>query len=100
MVLYALARECFGKYDVREQLAELAGLPTLVIAGKFDVITSPSMMKTIADGIAGARLEVFDRSGHFPFVEEHDKFIEMVSAFLSAERAGPGAPASPSNSLP
>ena len=82
---YALTPEFFVTYDIREQLANLSALPTLVIVGKFDVITPPSIMQTIAGGIKGARYEVFERSGHFPMVEEHDRFIKLVSEFLDSE---------------
>jgi pimeloyl-ACP methyl ester carboxylesterase len=78
----AMERELFGNYDIRNRLADLAGVPTLVLVGAFDLFTPPPVVKSIAERIPGARLEVFDRSGHYLYVEEHDKFIRTVSEFL------------------
>jgi pimeloyl-ACP methyl ester carboxylesterase len=32
--------------------------------------------------ISGARLELFDNSGHCPFLEESEKFNRLVQEFL------------------
>jgi pimeloyl-ACP methyl ester carboxylesterase len=32
--------------------------------------------------ISGARLELFDNSGHCPFLEENEKFNRLVQEFL------------------
>lgn len=87
MTNQAMSRELFIDLDIRGQLKNLAGVPTLVIAGRYDVITPPHIVKVIADGIPQSRFEVFDRSGHYSFVEEHDKFIALASEFLVAGAA-------------
>jgi len=79
-----LSDEVFHKLDLCDRLAELAGLPTLVMSGAFDLITPPPVVRTFADRIDGAKFETFERSGHWPFVEEHEKFIKTVSAFLKS----------------
>ena len=33
--------------------------------------------------LTAGRLEVFERSGHYPFVEEPDRFAAVVAAFVS-----------------
>ncbi|NOX59495.1 MAG: alpha/beta fold hydrolase [Planctomycetes bacterium] len=80
----AMEKEVFKDLDIRSDLAKIKNIPTLVIAGKFDLITPPSVVQSLAEGIKGSRFEVFQRSGHFPMVEENERFIEMVSSFLAS----------------
>jgi proline iminopeptidase len=37
--------------------------------------------------VPGSRLHVFERSGHFPYVEQQEEYVEVVSAWLEAGRA-------------
>ncbi len=83
----AMEKEVFRDVDLKPELPGITGIPTLVIAGKFDLVTPPSVVKSIATGIPGARFEVLDKSGHFPFVEENRKFIDMISGFLSGKES-------------
>lgn len=82
-----MEKEVFRTIDLRPELAKITGIPTLVVSGKFDLITPPPLAKTIADGIPGAKLEVFERSGHYPYVEENRKFIDTVTGFLGGAKA-------------
>jgi proline iminopeptidase len=56
--------------------------PTLVLVGRHDPEAPPPCSEELADGIADARLVTFERSGHFPFVEEPSPFAETVEAFF------------------
>jgi pimeloyl-ACP methyl ester carboxylesterase len=38
----------------------------------------------IAAALPAGRLEVFERSGHYPFVEKPEHFTDVVAAFLSS----------------
>lgn len=83
-VYYAMQEEYLQKLNLREQLAKLSGLSVLAICGEYDSIAPPPVMQTIVDGVGqSARMEVFSRSGHFPYVEENQKFIDVVSTFLA-----------------
>jgi len=68
-------------YDLRARLNEIR-VPTLIIAGKHDLIVPPSASKEIFEGIKASRLIVFPESGHWPFVEERALFVEEVEEFL------------------
>jgi proline iminopeptidase len=57
--------------------------PTLVLAGRHDVITSPPQSERIASQIPDATRAVLDHSGHFPWIEEPAAFFDVVGAFLS-----------------
>ncbi len=69
--------------DLRPQLANVA-VPTLVIVGRHDFITTVSMAEEMVKHLPHARLEIFDDSGHFAFVEEPDKFRRVVHDFVFA----------------
>ena len=56
--------------------------PTLCIAGEHDATTSPALMRTTADLIAGSRLEVVEDAGHIPCVERPAETAELIEAFL------------------
>ncbi|MGA2212242.1 MAG: alpha/beta fold hydrolase [Bryobacteraceae bacterium] len=56
--------------DLTGRLAELSGIPTLVISGEKDMIARPSLGRAIASGIPGARyLEIAGASHAFPILE-------------------------------
>jgi len=67
--------------DLRPQLRMIA-VPTLVIVGRHDFITTVDMAKEISGRIPGARLVVFEGSGHFTFVEEPEKLKAAVREFI------------------
>jgi pimeloyl-ACP methyl ester carboxylesterase len=67
----------------------LVRAPTLVLVSRFDPQMPPACGEELARGIRDARLVRFERSGHYPFVEEPEPFWSSVSAFL----AGTGGPA-------
>ncbi len=89
MAYTALRAEYFGGpddptgLDLRPVLKQLTGVPTLVIAGEYDLITPPSVVRTFTEHIPGARFELAERSGHYPFVERHAWFVERVRDFLT-----------------
>lgn len=56
---------------------------TLVLVGKSDWICPPSVSQVIQNGIQGARISVIEAAGHFPWVEQPDKFFALVGEFLS-----------------
>jgi len=70
-----------GAYDLKAQLPALT-CPVLVTVGRTDWVTPVSAAQTIADLVPGARLVVFERSGHSPQVEERELFQQTVREFL------------------
>jgi L-proline amide hydrolase len=63
-------------------------VPTLVVSGRHDEAT-PACVKPYVDRIKGARWELFENSSHLPHVEETDRYMKVVGAFLDAHD-GPG----------
>jgi proline iminopeptidase len=58
-------------------------VPTLVLVGAHDVITSPPQALRLADGIPHSSVVEFADSGHFPWIEEPVRFNEVVRTFVS-----------------
>ena len=63
-----------GGIDVEDRLGDVA-TPVLVVAGRHDRTCVVGASEAMAAGIAGARLEVFEHSGHMPFVEEQERYL-------------------------
>ena len=83
--------------DLRDKLSALK-LPTLVIHGRAEALFPLGMAEELKKGISGAKLEIFEESGHSPHLEEPERFNETVAAFLgaAAPAAAPAArPAQP-----
>ena len=58
-------------------------MPTLVITGRFDMNVAPSTAWKIHKAIPGSKWAVFETSGHLPYFEEPEKFVQVVEGFLS-----------------
>jgi proline iminopeptidase len=65
-----------------ERLGEVQA-PTLVCVGRYDPETPPPCSEELIEGIVGARLVVFDRSGHLPFIEEAPHFTNTLATFFN-----------------
>jgi proline iminopeptidase len=70
------------KFDLGPELAKFA-LPTLVTAGRYDAGCPPVVSFKIHQAIAGSRFVVFEQSGHVPFFEEPETFLDVVESFLA-----------------
>jgi proline iminopeptidase len=68
-------------FDVRNKLGSI-NVPTLVLAGRYDIVMPLEQAKIISEGIPNAQLVVFDHSGHYPFFEENYLFTQWMRAFL------------------
>jgi proline iminopeptidase len=77
------------QYDLRPRLGEIR-CPTLITVGRSDWITPVEASEELAAGIASARLEVFENSGHSPQIEEHDAWLKTVRGFLADVEARRG----------
>ncbi len=67
--------------DLRPRLKEVR-VPTLIIVGRHDFITTVDMALEMQKHLADSRVEVFEESGHFAVVEEPEKFCRVVREFI------------------
>jgi pimeloyl-ACP methyl ester carboxylesterase len=68
--------------DLRKELADL-NLETLGIYGMHDNIVSPSNATIISNGVKLAQVQMMEKSRHFPMLDEPEKFMQTLNAFLS-----------------
>ncbi len=68
-----------GAYDLTGDLRALS-VPALVTHGRYDPIPLESAERTAR--VLGAPFEIFEHSGHVPYVEEFDRFVEVLDGFL------------------
>lgn len=68
-------------YDVTEQLKDIKE-PSLVISGGNDLCT-PYIAKYMYDRIPNSRWELFRTCRHMCFVEDNDKYVELMKEWLN-----------------
>lgn len=62
---------------------ELAAVvPSMVMWGARDAIIPVSHAKVAHESLPGSRLEVFENAGHFPFLDDPDRFEQVVLGFM------------------
>jgi pimeloyl-ACP methyl ester carboxylesterase len=72
--------------SAREFLPELIGVPTLVVWGTRDRMI-PAWHATAAhSAIPACRVELFEGAGHFPHLDEPDRFAEVLREFVATTR--------------
>lgn len=74
---------CTPSFSTLERLGEIFA-PTLVLAGRHDWIMPPGPgAERLHRGIPNSELVVFERSGHFPWAEEPERFAGAVNGWLA-----------------
>ena len=72
--------------NVASRLGEI-DVPTLILVGRRDFFCPPSQAERMHRGIRGSEMVVFERSGHYPFVEEAEAFRDTVRDWLGRHEA-------------
>ncbi|WRP05552.1 alpha/beta hydrolase [Rossellomorea aquimaris] len=72
-------------YDVTRKL-EFISVPTLVMCGRYDVQCPLVYSIEMAEGIPHSKLVIFERSNHYPFLEEAERFVDEYDLFLKESR--------------
>lgn len=75
-------------YDRTDRAHELT-TPTLFICGRYDVCT-PEETARYHHLVAGSEMVVLEQSSHSPYVEEPERFLQVVRDFLRRVEARPG----------
>ena len=57
-------------------------VPVQIIWGTEDVVVPVSHARMAHAAMPGSRLEIFEHSGHFPFHDDPDRFIEVLERFI------------------
>jgi pimeloyl-ACP methyl ester carboxylesterase len=80
------AAEAYAEgYDPAVTVPALAVLdvPVLVLGGELDLGNPPGLMSDVAAVFPSAELVVQEGAGHFPWVDDPDRFVELVRSFVS-----------------
>jgi pimeloyl-ACP methyl ester carboxylesterase len=80
LCLYAW-QPCLYNPQLRRWLSRIA-VPTLLLWGRSDGVVTPAYGQAYAAAIPGARLEIIEGAGHYPEIEQPERFVEHVAAFL------------------
>ncbi len=70
-------------HTVLDRLAHL-GLPTLILTGRRDLMSSPALAKRIVDALLPSKTTqvIFERSAHRPWAEEPDSYFNLLYTFM------------------
>ena len=71
-----------GLGGVTEAEVRAIKVPTLLVWGANDPLSSPANADKLNGAIKNSRKVVFDKAGHYPFLEHADKFNQLVLDFL------------------
>jgi proline iminopeptidase len=75
---------CLPAFNVQSRLGEIT-VPVLVMTGRHDWITPPVQgAERLHTGLPNSKLVIFENSGHFPFIEEHDHFVNTVRDWVNS----------------
>jgi proline iminopeptidase len=70
----------FQRLDFADRLSSVQA-PTLILVGRFDAEAPLVCSEELNDGIAESEMVIFEKSGHYPFLEEPGKFSQMLEGF-------------------
>jgi proline-specific peptidase len=73
-------------WDITSRLGEIQ-VPTLITAGRYDEFT-PRQAQALSSGIQRSELVTFENSSHMQFVEEPDRYYQVVGGFLDRVEQG------------
>jgi proline iminopeptidase len=76
----ALTLQSLGEFDWRNDYGDI-DIPVLIITGVRDIFPVENFYEWEA-ALPNAKLFLLDRSGHYPHVEQPEKFFPRVEAFL------------------
>jgi pimeloyl-ACP methyl ester carboxylesterase len=67
--------------DLRAEVGQIKA-PCLIIAGLNDLFAPPYLARGVAEGLAEVELEIWEDIGHFPFLEDHERFNRRLDLFI------------------
>lgn len=81
---YALCCEALAAFDRRGDLAGVRA-PSVIVAGAHDAVTTPALMRELADGIPGARFVELPHAAHLIPLEDPGATAELLTSASSTE---------------
>ena len=78
---FLLSIASLRRTDLRPRLGEIK-VPTMGIYGPRDVIVHPNQWQPLEQGVPHARIEIFERCGHFAMLDHPERFRLTLESFL------------------
>ena len=78
--------DCGQTISAHDHLPGLTPIPTLVVWGARDRLIPAGHAERARSAFADARVEIFEDAGHFPHLEEPERFAGVLSDFMAARR--------------
>ena len=72
----------------QDYLPDLVDIPVLVVWGTNDMVIPAQHAARAKEAIPGCRVELFEGAGHFPHLDDPDRFAVLVRDFIAT--TGPG----------
>jgi pimeloyl-ACP methyl ester carboxylesterase len=72
------------RVDARDRLYLSRDVPTMLVWGQNDRIIPLAHGERAHELMPHSRLEVFPRAGHFPFNDDPERFVEVLSDFIAS----------------
>lgn len=72
-----------------DRLYLAAAVPTMIVWGDADRIIPVEHAHAAHDAIEGSRLEIFEGVGHFPHLEDPERFVEVMRDFMTTTHVDP-----------
>ena len=79
-VMRKFSSENYG-IEVEDRLGDIPQ-PVLILCGRYDRLCSVEAAEFMAANVPNAELVVFEKSAHMTFVEENERYVSIVRAFL------------------
>jgi 3-oxoadipate enol-lactonase len=76
--------------DLRAELGQIKA-PSLVIAGLSDLFAPPYLARGVAEGLSEVELEIWEETGHFPFLQAPERFNRRLELFIQRCLGSSGA---------
>jgi pimeloyl-ACP methyl ester carboxylesterase len=67
--------------DLRAELGQIKA-SSLIIGGLNDLFAPPYLARGVAEGLSEVELEIWEETGHFPFLEDPNRFNRRLELFL------------------
>jgi pimeloyl-ACP methyl ester carboxylesterase len=67
--------------DLRAEIGQITA-PNLIIAGLNDLFAPPYLARGVAEGLGAVELEIWEETGHFPFLEDPERFNRRLELFI------------------
>lgn len=74
--------------NAQEYLLSAIAIPTLIVWGTQDRMIPAWHATTALQAITGSRVELFEGSGHFPHLDDPERFAEVLHEFTAAQSQG------------